>query len=98
MDPALIRIAFVLLAFAGGSGILLYLIAAAVIPKESPTDAAGPAEGSRVRTLRRIVGWGLVVAGGVLLIGRFVPDVEQVVWPVALLAIGAAVLAHNARR
>jgi phage shock protein PspC (stress-responsive transcriptional regulator) len=37
VDPTLIRLAFVLLAFGGGSGVLLYLIMWLVVPAK-PTD------------------------------------------------------------
>lgn len=97
LDPVLLRIAFVLLALASGAGILLYLILAAVMPKERPGRQEPPADPSRLAVLRRITGWALIVLGGVLLVGRFVPGVDQVVWPVALLALGAAVLVQGAR-
>jgi phage shock protein PspC (stress-responsive transcriptional regulator) len=97
IDPVILRVAFVLLALASGVGILLYLILAAVMPKERPGEEAPPADRSRLAALRRITGWALLGLGGVLLIGRFVPGVDQVVWPVALLALGAAVLVQSAR-
>ncbi|MGD8375040.1 MAG: PspC domain-containing protein [Acidobacteriota bacterium] len=43
VDPVLVRLAFVFLCFFGGSGILLYLIAWALIPRDG--DAVGPAAG-----------------------------------------------------
>lgn len=43
LDPTLVRLAFVLLAVFGGSGLLIYLVMWAVVPKESalgqPPDA-----------------------------------------------------------
>jgi len=38
VDPVLMRIAFVILAFAGGGGILVYLIAWVLIPAERPGE------------------------------------------------------------
>ena len=43
VDPVLVRIAFVALVFAGGVGILLYLIMAIIIPLEGTTKV-GPRE------------------------------------------------------
>jgi phage shock protein C len=45
LDPSLVRIVWALLVFAGGAGILLYIVAAIVIPEEplsgvAPTSAA----------------------------------------------------------
>lgn len=97
VDPVLLRVAFVLLVLAGGSGIILYLILAAVMPKEEPGAAPPPADPSRLAGVRRITGWTLILLGGVLLIGRFVPGLDQVVWPLALLALGLAVLVQGAR-
>ena len=45
LDPTLVRIAWVLLTFLGGSGILLYIVAMIVMPKEPyiiPEYGAGP--------------------------------------------------------
>lgn len=40
VDPVLVRVAFVILAFAKGLGILVYLISWAIVPKEEPAAAA----------------------------------------------------------
>jgi phage shock protein C len=95
LDPVLIRVAFVILTLAGGSGILLYLILALVTPEEKPGEQVSGPGGSRVASIRRILGWGLLLAGGILLVGRLLPGFEQIVWPVLLLAIGAAVLVQD---
>jgi len=42
VDPVLVRLFFVILAFANGLGILLYLVAMVIIPEE-PTVVAEPA-------------------------------------------------------
>ena len=97
LDPVLIRLAFVLLTLAGGAGILLYLVLAAVMPRERPGEGSGRAPDPRARSLTQVVGWVLIVAGGVFLVGRFVPEFEQLVWPVALLGLGVAVLVQGGR-
>jgi phage shock protein PspC (stress-responsive transcriptional regulator) len=40
IDPAIIRLIFVLLTLAGGHGLLIYLILAVVLPEEEETVAA----------------------------------------------------------
>jgi phage shock protein C len=45
VDPALVRLVWALLVFAGGAGLLLYLVAAIVIPEE-PWEPAVPTVGA----------------------------------------------------
>src|SRR5258707_10537984 len=45
VDPVLVRLAFVVLCFANGLGLLLYLASWALIPKEGVAAGAGPAGG-----------------------------------------------------
>lgn len=97
VDPVLIRLAFVLLTLAGGAGILLYLVLALVMPQAGPGEEVGTAPEPRARSLSRVVGWILIAAGAVFLVGRFVPEMEQLVWPVALLGLGVAVLVQAGR-
>jgi phage shock protein C len=120
LDPSLVRIAWVLLVFAGGAGLLLYIIAAIVIPEEplgapaaplaSPSDAgAAPGSGSawnyRAGVERRdrggsavLIGVVLVVVGAWLLLQRFVQIDSGLVWPVALLILGGALVLGAMRR
>lgn len=97
VDPVLVRLAFALLTLAGGAGILLYLVLALVMPRGRPTDQDPPVPAARARSLSRVVGWVLIAAGAVFLVGRFVPELEQLVWPVALLGLGVAVLVQGGR-
>ena len=101
IDPVLLRIAFVLLLLAGGSGILLYLIAWVVIPQERPGDAVGPpAERGAPAAGADVLGVVLVVAGVFLLLRVVFPDVfaGRYFWPVAVIALGLALVAHSSRR
>jgi len=63
LDPTLVRIAWVLAALFGGSGILLYLVAMIIMPV-NPGEAAATPGGSHHRNTRF---WGilLIVVGGV---------------------------------
>jgi phage shock protein PspC (stress-responsive transcriptional regulator) len=64
LNPAFYRIAFVALAFAGGTGILLYIAAWLVIPEEGATDSIAAAELRKHRGRpRRLLG--LAVLGAI---------------------------------
>ena len=116
LDPSLVRIAWVLLVFAGGAGLLLYIVAAIVIPEEPHGATAAPPEGTttpdsgsawsyRAGTERRnrggsavLIGVVLVVVGAWLLLQRFVQIDSGLVWPVALLILGGALVLGAMRR
>jgi phage shock protein PspC (stress-responsive transcriptional regulator) len=93
VNPLVYRIAFVALAFAGGTGILLYLAAWLVIPRE------GDADSTAVRALREhrdrpwlLLGVGLLLVSAVLVLSE--SDLWLGIgnlWLAALLG-GAAVL------
>lgn len=95
LDPVVIRIAFAILTLASGAGILLYLLLAILMPEAEAIDHPGLPPAPRSASVRRIMGLMLLIAGAALLAGRFVPGMEQIVWPVTLLAIGAAILAQG---
>jgi phage shock protein PspC (stress-responsive transcriptional regulator) len=80
LDPVIFRISLVVLAFLGGSGLLVYLAALLLIPNEPEGGApAGPVEG-RGRTLGLaglallvLLGFPLILGGGLLVAGVLVP-------------------------
>lgn len=95
IDPAVVRLAFVALAFVGGLGVLLYLAAWVLIPDEpatgQPAASAAPARSwSTVTwTLVVLVTAVLVIAG----VGRVgLGLAPRVVWPLALIGFGIALL------
>ena len=80
-----------MLAIAGGSGVVLYVLAWAV-SVEPEDDPAGPRPVRRAST-RQAFALGLVVLGTLLLlreVGLWFGD--QIVWPIALAAAGSAVI------
>jgi phage shock protein C len=100
VDPLIIRIAAVLLVFAGGAGIVLYVIGWVAIPEE-PADgvvAAGPSTADRTSSG---VALGLIFVGlgAIFLLDELWPDFVswRYVWPIALIVVGA-VLVLRARR
>jgi phage shock protein C len=98
VDPVLLRIAFVVLAIAGGSGILIYIVAAIVIPEAKPGEEEGPVHPRSGATGRILVGTALVALGTILLVDRFISWFDKVVGPLTLVALGVAVLVWGTRR
>jgi signal transduction histidine kinase len=91
VDPVLVRVAFAVLAIAGGSGVVLYLLAWAV--SVEPDDESARARPVRRPATRQAFALGLVVLGAMLLlreVGLWFGD--QIVWPIALAAAGSAVI------
>ena len=91
VDPVLVRVAFAVLAIAGGSGVVLYLFAWAI--SVEPDDEAARYRPVRRPAARQAFALGLVVLGTMLLlreIGLWFGD--RLVWPIALAAAGSAVI------
>lgn len=98
IDPVLIRIAFVVLALAGGGGVLLYIVGWVLIPEERPGESPGEARPSSAEALRLILGGALIAVGVIALLGVSFPHLWKYFWPLALIAIGLAVLIQASRR
>jgi phage shock protein C len=97
VDPVIIRVAFVVLAVSGGSGLLLYLIGMIAIPEERPGEIPHDAPPGDQHTGVMILGGVLVVVGGLLLADRVVSNLTTVLGPLVLIGLGAAVIV-GARR
>jgi phage shock protein C len=102
VDPLLIRLGWVALVLAGGSGILLYIIAWVIIPLEDQGDHIGPTPTTSPQTaqaLRYLIGGALVLFGGLLLLRMALPWLgTQVVWAIVLVGIGLLILVQGVRR
>jgi phage shock protein C len=96
VDRVVVRIAFVVLALAGGGGIVLYLLAWILIPEEEPgavrvvRSPAASADSARL-----IAGALLIAVGTILLLNLVVPGVSRYFWPLALIVIGVAILVQS---
>ena len=93
VDPIVVRLAFVVLTVVSGIGVGLYILAMFLVPEEE--RVAGEAESRRrapratSRSREVAVAFGFVTVGVLLLLrslGLWFPD--QLVWPVAIAAIG----------
>lgn len=99
VDAVLIRIAAVVLVFAGGAGILLYVIGWIAIPEEPAAGVTGEAvSGEAERTSGAVVlGLAFVVLGLFFLLDELWPDFLswKYTWPIALIAVGIAIVARG---
>lgn len=107
IDVTLVRLLWVLAVFAGGTGVLAYIVAVIVIPEEK--DAFGyPAEQveDRVKpekiphreTARRNAGLLLIALGIVLLAYEILPrDLMRYLWPLLLIVLGIFILFRDRR-
>lgn len=94
VDPVVLRVAAVLLALSGGTGVIAYLVAWVAVPVE-PSPATRPAmsTGRRRPTAAVVTGAGLLVGGGLLMSRAVMPWWEwSRVWPLLLVVAGALVI------
>src|SRR5262245_26053405 len=92
IHPAVFRVGFVVLTLLGGAGILIYAVAALVMPDEGKTDSVATAA-LRDRRDRPwpLIGLALLAVGGAVLLSRVTFWPAGDVWLV-LLVVGAAIL------
>ena len=99
VDVTLVRLLWVLAVFAGGAGVLAYIVAAIIIPEEKdapgyPTAEQGetvatPEKSLRRERTRRNAGLLLIGLGIVLLAHELLPwDLMRYSWPLLLIALG----------
>jgi phage shock protein C len=92
VDPVLLRIAFVVLAVAGGGGILIYVVAWVLIPEEREGEDLGSVKPAGQEVTRLIVGGAFIAIGTILLLNLSLPRFGKYFWPLALIAVGVAVV------
>ncbi len=104
VDPVIMRILFVLLAFFGGSGFILYIACAIIMPKRV-IDVAGlesPVE-SQSTNARKLFGIALIIGGAIVLfsnLGLFsflhMWDISwSLVFPILLILLGMAIIYYR---
>lgn len=94
VDPAFVRIAAVLLTFANGVGLAVYLLAWALIPEaaegEAPAGAGRPVDR---RNVERALALGCFTLGCLILVKWLSPVFpDHLVWPATLGAVGVGLV------
>ncbi|HXJ64899.1 MAG TPA: PspC domain-containing protein [Actinomycetota bacterium] len=98
IDPVLVRIGFVLLAVAGGAGVLAYLVMWWIVPPSQ--EVSNPGENA-IRRLKGAPTWvavALLVIGGLLLVNQLGPRHSDIVWGLGLLALGGLLFWHSSQK
>ena len=97
-DPLILRLIFVVLAIMGGSGILLYLILALIIPEEKIEETAHaehqmPEHTPKNPQDKSILGLFLIGLGAYLLLRNYFPAFGlDKLWPIILIFFGLLIL------
>ena len=97
VDPALVRVAFVLLVVFGGSGVLLYLVGLIAIPSEAPGESVPTGAATVSSNSAAILGIVLVALGSLMLAGRVIPAFGDLVGPLILISLGVLVVLAGRR-
>jgi phage shock protein C len=95
IDPAIVRLAFVMFALAGGASVLLYIVLWIAVPIGAGTPAI--ALGERGHEMLATV---LIAVGALWLLanfGAFTFINWRFAWPLVLIAAGAALLLRRVR-
>jgi phage shock protein PspC (stress-responsive transcriptional regulator) len=108
VDPTIVRLAFVLVTLAGGAGLLVYIILAIVLPEvdappgeRRPYSLFGEPGSERRRQRQHLAAYALIALGLALLASslEWIPRLHgDVIWPLALVAIGVFILLQRTAR
>lgn len=98
VDPSIVRVLFVLLAFASGVGLLTYLVMCVVVPKRPVGEVGPPPE--------HLAGWNSYLPGIILVgIGVLMLIIHvfrwihwHMIWPVIVILIGLALVFYHGGR
>lgn len=91
VDPVWFRVAFVVLALGGGSGLLVYLLMWLIVPERPegenpPSTARGRVSGMAV------IGLVFMFVGSIALVNTAAPWLGQYVWPTVFILGGLALM------
>ena len=108
VDPTIVRLVFVLVTLAGGAGLLAYIVLALVLPEAEvppgerrPYSLFGEPGSERRQHRQRLAAYALIALGLAFLAStlEWIPRLRgDVVWPLALVAIGIFILLQRSAR
>lgn len=99
VDPVWFRLAFVILAIGGGSGVLLYVIGWIAIPAETGDADADSTGGAQLGTQGPLIaGLVLVGVGLVFLANNIAPWFNRFMWPAAVIVAGLGLIYSGRNR
>lgn len=98
VDPVFFRLAFVVLAIGGGSGVLLYIVAWLIIPEEKADEEVASGQATLGSQGPVIAGIALMAIGFMLLVDNLVPWFDRIMWPAMIVAAGLALIYTGGRR
>src|SRR6266545_3377044 len=98
MRPLVFRLMFVVFAFLGGIGILIYLLLWWLIPREDLPDSAAERLVRRFPNAPSWVGIALLGLGMILLAGKLGLWDTNVLWAVLLIGLGVVLFRRDAQR
>ena len=97
VDPVWFRLAFIILAIGGGSGVLFYVIAWIAIPEEGADTTRF--SGSDLSTRGPLIAGVILVGAGLLFLAdNLAPWFNQYMWPAAVIAAGLGLIYAGSRR
>jgi len=92
IDPTIVRLLAILLIFAQGIGILLYIIAWIIVPRAEAVEGKVVSE-KEAESKKYLPGLILIGAGLLFLINNFVPWFHfHFIWPIILIIVGIFLL------
>ena len=94
IDTVWFRIAFVALAWGGGAGVLLYVIAWIAMPEDGNESRLVGVGSAKAAPIAGIV---LLAVGLVLLLDNVTPWAGRLFWPAAVVAVGLVLLLGGRR-
>ena len=98
VDPIWFRLAFVVLAIGGGSGLLLYLRSWLVIPEQKEGEELAVREGGNGADGAVVAGVILVAVGFLFFFNTLFPWFDRVMWPLVVIAVGVGLFLGGRRR
>lgn len=106
VDPVIVRVAFVLAAFADGLGIVAYILLLILLPRQpwhmtmqNQTDAAAGVVATKQYTPAFWFGITLVVVGVFAFVNEFLPWFGfDTLWPLILVALGGSLVYRSLQR